>query len=242
MVGMEFGWVDWAWISNVFIYKANKGFYFRRGFNGNNFFRAVPSVDIQNSGCDICVDAVYAEEINSAIGVNFSNSNLLGRIYTGPNNYGSIRITNSHLTLDVNSYSSIKVGNRNMYDLSHVEVGEHTVMQITNSEILDYVGDPNGLWCGSTFDVRGKLLIDNSAFAWPNSFGINLIPPHIQGGIVLLPVRRFQVLENAVLLTSNLLIRGDNQLRVYGGYPTSTIDTAHTAYDPLTSGYHPQAR
>ena len=239
MVGMEFGRVNWAWISNVFIYKANKGFYFKRGVDGNTNFRAVPSVDIQNSGCDICVDAVYAEEINSAIGVNFSNSNLLGRIYTGPNNYGPIRITNSHLALDVNSYSLTKLyDHRNMYDLSHVEVGEHTVMQITNSEILEYVGDLNGVWCGSAFDVKGKLLIDNSAFAWPDPLRIN----HdnlVIGGIILDPVDRFRVSDNAVLLASNLLIRGDNQLRV-NSTTTATVETAHTAYD--LSQYHPIAR
>ena len=239
MVGMEFGRVDWAWINNVFIYKANKGFYFKRGINGNTFFRAVPSVDIQNSGCDICVDAVYAEEINSSIGVNFSNSNLLGRIYTGPNNYGPIRITNSHLALAVNLYSLTKLyDHRNMYDLSHVEVGEHTVMQITNSEILEYVEDSKGVWCGSAFDVKGKLLIDNSAFAWPNLFGINF-DQLVIGGIILDPVDRFRVSDNAVLLASNLLIRGDNQLRV-NSTTTATVDTAHTAYD--LSQYHPIAR
>ena len=127
-----------------------------------------------------------------------------------------------------------------MYDLSHVEVGEHTVMQITNSEIFEYVGDPKGVWCGSAFDVKGKLLIDNSAFAWPNLIGINLNPLVI-GGIILYQVHHFRVFDNAVLLASNLLIRGDNQLRVYST-TTATVETAHTAYDPLTSGYHPQPR
>ena len=240
MVGMEFGWVDWAWISNVFIFKANKGFYFRRGHNGNTNFRAVPSVDIQNSGCDSCVDAVYAEEINSAIGVNFSNSNLLGRIYSGPNNYGPIRITNSHLAFDAGSYGGKTLAGENLYNRNHVDVGAHTVMQITNSEILDFVGDENGRWYGSTFDVYGNLLVDNSTLAWPNLFGINLDQDDI-GEIILDPVDRFRVSDNAVLLASNLLIRGDNQLRV-NSTTTATVDTAHTAYDPLTSGYHPTAK
>ena len=246
MVGMEFGRVDWAWINNVFIYKANKGFYFKRGINGNTFFRAVPSVDIQNSGCDICVDAVYAEEINSSIGVNFSNSNLLGRIYTGPNNYGPIRITNSHMAFDASMYTATKVGGANYYSQNHVEVGEHTVMQITNSEVLDFVGDLNGLWhSASTFDVKGKLLVDNTTMAWPTLYGINLVARPIGGNTFRLPIYRFRVYQNAVLLTNNLLIRGDDQLRVAvlpSAVSTATIDTAHTAYDPLTSGYHPTAK
>ena len=239
---MEFGWVDWAWISNVFIFKANKGFYFRRGFNGNNFFRAVPSVDIQNSGCDLCVDAVYAEEINSGIGVNFSNSNLLGRIYSGPDNYGPIRITNSHLSFDASIYSATKVGNTNFYSQNHVEVGANTTMQITNSEVLDFVGDINGLWhSASTFDVKGKLLVDNTTMAWPNLSGFNLSTQYI-GNAWRSPVVRFKVYgSNPILLTNNLLIRGDNQIRVLKT-STATIDTAHTAYDPLTSGYHPTAK
>ena len=246
LVGMEFGWVDWAWISNVFIFKANKGFYFRRGFNGNNFFRAVPSVDIQNSGCDLCVDAVYAEEINSGIGVNFSNSNLLGRIYSGPDNYGPIRITNSHLAFDASIYSATKVGSTNLYDANHVDVGANTTMQITNSEVLDFVGDLNGLWhSASTFDVKGKLLVDNTTMAWPTLYGINLVARPIGGNTFRLPIYRFRVYQNAVLLTNNLLIRGDDQLRVAvlpSAVSTATIDTAHTAYDPLTSGYHPTAK
>ena len=243
MVGMEFGWVDWAWISNVFIFKANKGFYFRRGFNGNNFFRAVPSVDIQNSGCDLCVDAVYAEEINSGIGVNFSNSNLLGRIYSGPDNYGPIRIMNSHMSFDASMYDATKVGSLNLYNENHVEVGANTTMQIINSEILDFTGDLNGLWhTASTFIVRGKLLVDNTTMAWPTLNGINLVARPIGGNTFRLPISRFRVYNNAVLLTNNLLIRGDDQIRVLKTSSTATIDTAHTAYDPLTSGYHPTAK
>ena len=240
MVGMEFGRVDWAWISNVFIYKARRGFYFKRGVNGNTNFRAVPSVDIQNSGCDICVDAVYAEEINSAIGVNFSNSNLLGRIYTGPNNYGPIRITNSHLAFDASTVKATTEDGLNLYAENHIVVSEHTVMQITNSEILDFVGDLNGRWYdGSTFEVKGgKLLIDNSTVAWPTQFGIILSEQRI-GSTSVYPVMRFRVLGNGVLFTNNLLIRGDDQMRL-SKHSRATVETAHTAYD--LSQYHPIAR
>lgn len=240
MVGMEIGWVDWAWISNVFIFKAQRGFYFRRGFNGSTFFRSAPSVDIQNSGCDLCVDAVYAEEINSGIGVNFSNSNLLGRIYSGPNNYGPIRITNSHMSFDAGSYGGKTLANENLYNRNHVDVGAHTTLQITNSEILDFVGDENGRWYGSTFDVYGNLLVDNSTLAWPNLYGFRFSSLNV-GTDRYTPVYHFKVHDNAVLLTNNLLVRGEKKLRVKSS-STATVDTAHTAYDPLTSGYHPQAR
>ena len=70
-------------------------------------------------------------------------------------------------------YTATKVGGANYYSQNHVEVGEHTVMQITNSEVLDFVGDLNGLWhSASTFDVKGKLLVDNTTMAWPTLYGI----------------------------------------------------------------------
>ena len=178
--------------------------------------------------------------------MNFSNSNLLGRIYSGPDNYGPIRITNSHLAFDASIYSATKVGSTNLYNANHVDVGANTTMQITNSEVLDFVGDLNGLWhSASTFDVKGKLLVDNTTMAWPTLYGINLVARPIGGNTFRLPIFRFRVYENAVLLTNNLLIRGDDQLRVAvlpSAVSTATVDTEHTAYDPLTSGYHPTAK
>ena len=241
MVGMEFGRVDWGWISNVFIFKANKGFYFRRGYNGDKEYRAVPSVDIQNSGCDLCVDAVYAEEINSGIGVNFTNSNLLGRIYSGPNNYGPIRILNSHLSFQAGLYGAYKKNNTNFYNRNHVDVGAHTTMQISNSEILDFIEDPIGLWYGASFNVEGNLLLSNSTLAWPNLTGFNFASGTVNG-VSVSPVVHFRTRSNNTnLLTNNLLIRGSEKLRVIK-YGNAKIDTAHTAYDRLSSGYHPQGR
>ena len=109
LIGMELGWIDWGWISNVFIFKATTGFYFTRtsdNFKSQNescrndenctMARRLSSLDIQNSGCDLCKYALNVEEVNSGIGVNFSNCNLIGAITISDYNYGTLRMTNSY--------------------------------------------------------------------------------------------------------------------------------------------------
>ena len=241
LIGMDIRRVDWGWINNVFIYKANKGFYFRRGYNGDKEFRSAPSVDIQNSGCDICRDAVYAYEINPGVAVSFSNCNLLGRIKSRTANYGSIRITNSHLAFEASSYGARKVGDKNLYDRNHIEVAAHTTLQITNSEILDYVGDPIGLWQGSTFDVRGNLFIDNTVLVWLDTKGFNFKEQKINGETVY-PVLHFREHSDAIIVTDNLLLRGPEDLRSdrrSGDGKPRHVRQTNTYRDPLETGYFP---
>ena len=86
LVGIEFHRVDWGWLNQVFIIYANKGFVFEKSMNAADSSqwelgsRALPSLDISNSGCDLCQIAVEANFVNTGVGVNFSNSNLLGRV------------------------------------------------------------------------------------------------------------------------------------------------------------------
>lgn len=229
-IGLEFGWVDWGGLKNVFVYKANKGFYFRRGVNGHGssgFFRAAPSIDIQNSGCDQCVDAVYVDEVNSGIGVNFSNSNLIGRIYTSNNNYGPVRITNSYL--EYNAAITGNISGTHYYTADHVVVGNKTTMQISNSEILDFMGDLEGLWYGSTFRTWGNLFADNISVVWPD-----------KGQRFHTSAKHFYVNSGSLVAVSNILFRGMNA--VTGGDGVSELRAVNYLYDPLNSGYHPVVR
>lgn len=249
LIGMDFRRVDWGWINNVFIFKAKIGFLFQRGYNGAALFRSAPSVDIQNSGCDLCTDAVDVIELNSGIGVNFSNCNLLGRIRTRDDNRGTIRITNSHLSFDAGSYDGTMVGGIQFYKRNHIEVAPHTTMQITNSEILDFVGDYDKRWYGSTFDVRGKLLVDNTALAWPDLAGF-VLSKTTEKGVTMDPVMHFNVYPNAILLTNNLLLRGlmepivlDEPRTLNVGEGAPKVFHTNTVYEPVTvDEYHPITR
>ena len=229
-IGLEFGWVDWGGLKNVFVYKANKGFYFRRGISGHGssgFFRAAPSIDIQNSGCDQCVDAVYVDEVNSGIGVNFSNSNLIGRIYTSDNNYGPVRITNSYL--EYNAAIMGKLPGTNYYSSDHVVVGDKTTMQITNSELMDFMGDLNGHWLGSTFKVWGNLFVDNTSMVWPD-----------KGQRFDTSARHVFANSGSIVSLSNILFRGWEATA--GGDGAGDIRISNILYDALDNGYHPIVR
>ncbi len=188
LIGMELGWIDWGWISNVFIFKAATGFYFTRtsdNFKSQNescrndenctMARRLSSLDIQNSGCDLCKYALNVEEVNSGIGVNFSNCNLIGAITISDYNYGTLRMTNSYLEFNAAAPGYTTREGIRYYTTSHVKVGKHTTLQISNSEIHDFLTDLEGKWSGNTFDVRerGRLLVDNSTFVWSNTSNFN---------------------------------------------------------------------
>ena len=260
MTGIEFRWTDWEWLNNVFIYKANKGFYFKRGA-ATITDRPLASPDIQNSGCDQCVDAVYVEEGSSGIGINFSNCNLLGGIVSGPNNYGTIRFTNSYLEFNAgkDKYFYKKKNGKNYYLKNHIEVGKHTTMQITNSEIVNFMGDVDpstyekkGLWLGSTFNVNGNLLLSNSVIVWPewgngfNGVSYNGAPIKETGTIGSYPkteAYHFVYNDNSITLLDNILFRGsalrpkDNGV-IDNGVKSTTITSSNLLYDPLPTGYH----
>ena len=232
LIGMDFRRVDWGWINNVFIFKANRGFYFRRGYNGDKEFRSAPSVDIQNSGCDLCRDAVYVYELNPGIAVSFSNCNLLGRIQSRSDNYGQVRIVNSHLSFDAGEYGGTQeLNGKRIYDRNHIEVAKNTTLQITNSEIFNFVGDPdleagepdNKLWTGSTFNVRGKLLVDNTGLTWLHTERYNLHKKKI-GGVSVDTVLHFRQHSNAIILTNNLLLRGGPKWDKYPKNPDENIN------------------
>ncbi|MBQ2559571.1 MAG: hypothetical protein II565_03120 [Fibrobacter sp.] len=240
MTGLDFGWVDWGWLKNVFIFKAYRGFYFRRGKQGYNrpniagHFRAAASLDIQNSGCDNCTDALYVEEVNSGVGVNFANTALSGRIYVSDDNHGAIRIANSYLEFDAGGYGKQVSGNVNYYNRNHVEIGKATTMQISNTEILDFMGDqPKGLWKGSTFDVKGNLILSNSSLVWP------MLGAGFDG-----TAQSFTARTGSVIGLSNTLIRGIGSFRL--AVPTGDSPRAFTEYntlfDPMEFGYHPSVK
>lgn len=247
LIGMELGWIDWGWISNVFIFKAATGFYFTRtsdNFKSQNescrndenctMARRLSSLDIQNSGCDLCKYALNVQEVNSGVGVNFTNCNLIGGITISDFNYGTLRMTNSYLGFNaaVSGYT-VKNGTR-FYAHSHVTVGEHTTLQISNSEILDFLEDAEGKWCGSTFIVhaRGRLLVDNSIFAWPDIDRFNFAnngmpsPNHLSLG-------QYSIvsLSNNLFRGSSLVKEGDdianfyeNGINVFDDTPYNPVD------------------
>ena len=238
MTGLDFGWVDCGWLKNVFIFKAHRGFYFRRGAQGYNrldtagYFRAAASLDIENSGCDNCTDALYIEEVNSGVGVNFANTVLSGRIYASDNNHGTIRITNSYLEFNAGGYGKQSIGNNNYYLRNHVEIGKATTVHISNTEIFEFMGDvPNGHWRGATFDVKGNLLLSNSSIVWPgNGSGFDA------------SAKQFMVRTGSAVALNNNLIRGVDSFRL--GVPPGDIPRAftesNTIYDPIEFEYHPK--
>lgn len=212
LIGIDFRRVDWGWLNNVFIHKANRGFYFRRSYNGDNFYnlRAAASVNIQNSGCDLCRDAVYVYELNPGIGVNFSNCNLMGRIQSRSDNYGQIRITNSVLEFNAGDYGGEDLGGKYVYSRNHIEVAKNTTLQITNSEMIDFIEEADGLWSGSTFNVRGKLLMDNNVLTWLNVDKYNLSKQKLKGKTVN-KVLHFRQHKDAIIITDNLLLRAGSK-------------------------------
>ena len=233
MTGLDFGWADWGWLKGVFIFKAHRGFYFRRGEQGyaSDHPRAAASLAIENSGCDNCTDALYVEEVNSGIGVNFTNAVLIGRIYVGDDNHGPIRITNSYLAFDAGGYDKQPSGNVNYYYRNHVEVGKATVMHISNTEIMDFMGDqPKGSWRGSTFDVKGNLLLSNSSLAWPGKgAGFDAL------------AQMFTVRTESAVTLNNNLIRGVGSFRLVvpqGDTPRAFAES-NTLYGPIEFEYHP---
>ena len=212
LIGIDFRRVDWGWLNNVFIHKANRGFYFRRSYNGDSYnnLRAAASVNIQNSGCDLCRDAVYVYELNPGIGVNFSNCNLMGRIQSRSDNYGQIRITNSVLEFNAGDYGGEDLEGKHVYSRNHIEVAKNTTLQITNSEMTDFIEVGPGLWSGSTFNVRGKLLMDNNVLTWLNVDKYNLSKQKLKGKTVN-KVLHFRQHKDAIIITDNLLLRAGSK-------------------------------
>ena len=245
LIGMELGWIDWGWISNVFIFKAATGFYFTRTSdnvksrnescrNDDNctMSRNLASLDIQNSGCDLCKYALNVQEVNSGIGVNFSNCNLIGAITISDYNYGTLRMTNSYLGFNAAAPGYNTREGIRYYTTSHVTVGKHTTLQISNSEILDFLDDQEGKWCGNTFDVhaRGRLLVDNSIFVWSDidrfNFADNGMPSplHVSYG------------QYSIVSLSNNLFRGyplrkDGNLNFYKDGINVFDDTPYNPVD-----------
>lgn len=248
LIGMELGWIDWGWISNVFIFKAATGFYFTRtsdNFKSQNescrnnqnctMFRNLASLDIQNSGCDLCKYALNVQEVNSGIGVNFSNCNLLGGITISDYNYGTLRMTNSYLGFNAAAPGYTTKSGIRYYPTSHVKVGKHTTLQISNSEIHDFLEDAEGKWCGNTFDVqeRGRLLVDNSTFVWSNTSNFNTNAANGMPAPQHLKLARYSITS-----LSNSLFRGtslhkevnsqanyhENRINVFDDTPYNPVD------------------
>ena len=168
MTGIEFHRADWGWLNQVFIIYANKGFVFEKSMTAADSSqwefgtRALPSFDISNSGCDLCNVAVEANFVNTGVGVNFSNSNLLGRVILGDSCYGSLRFTNAFFSFGVTGADVEK---------DQFTVGKHATLQIVNSEVLNF---PEGIskeapWRGKVFNVRGILQLSNTVFAVPDT-------------------------------------------------------------------------
>ena len=256
MTGIEFRWTDWEWLNNVFIYKANKGFYFKRGA-ATITDRPLAAPDIQNSGCDQCVDAVYVEEGNTGIGINFSNCNLLGGIVSGANNYGTIRFTNSYLEFNAgkDKYFYMAENGKNYYRKNHIEVGQHTTMQITNSEIVEFMGDVDpstykkkGLWLGSTFNVNGNLLLNNSVIVWSewgngfNGVRYNDVQPINETGTIgsypKTEAQHFTFNAGSKTMMDNILFRGHSVRSIDNSSGNSQSVFANVLLDLMPTGYH----
>lgn len=165
LVGIEFHRVDWGWLNQVFIIYANKGFVFEKSMNATDSSqwelgsRALPSLDISNSGCDLCQIAVEANFVNTGVGVNFSNSNLLGRVILGDSCYGSVRFSNAFFSYGISKNDSA---------MDQFTVGKHATLQIVNSEVLNFPVDVQ-MWHGRLFTVRGILQVSNSVLALPDT-------------------------------------------------------------------------
>lgn len=123
----------------------------------------MPSLNIQNSGCDLCEIAIQANYINPSIGINFTNSNLLGQIILGDECYGPLRIHNASLSEGLES-ANIQ---------SHIYIGKHSTLQIANTEILTFGAKEKLGWKGNTFTVKGTLQLSNSVIAWPDTTRFN---------------------------------------------------------------------
>ncbi|MBP5246995.1 MAG: hypothetical protein J6Z31_03985 [Fibrobacter sp.] len=158
LVGIEFHRADWGWLNQVFIIFANKGFVFEKSMNAADSSqwelgtRALPSLDISNSGCDLCLTAVEANFVNTGVGVNFSNSNLLGRVILGDSCYGSLRFSNAFFSYGISAPDSLN---------DQFVVGKRATLQIVNSEVLNFPVDVP-MWYGRVFTVRGILQLSNS--------------------------------------------------------------------------------
>lgn len=169
LTGIEFHRVDWGWLKNVFVIYANKGFVFDKSkrTKGKSQWefgtRALPSLDIQNSGCDLCEKAIQANYINTTIGINFTNSNLGGQIILGDECYGPLRLYNTSLSEGIESANT----------QSHIYIGKHSTLQIANSEILTFAAKENLNWKGNTFTVKGTLQLSNTVIAWPDTTRFN---------------------------------------------------------------------
>lgn len=165
LVGIEFHRVDWGWLNQVFVIYANKGFVFGKSMTAADSSqwefgsRALPSLDVSNSGCDLCRVAVEADYINTGVGVNFSNSNLLGRVILGDSCYGSLRFSNAFFSYGISSADSAN---------DQFTVGKHATLQIVNSEVLNFPVDVS-TWRGRVFMVRGILQMSNSVLASPDT-------------------------------------------------------------------------
>lgn len=195
MTGIEFHRVDWGWLKNVFVIYANKGFVFDKSkkTKGKSQWefgtRALPSLNIQNSGCDLCEIAIQANYINPSIGINFTNSNLLGQIILGDECYGPLRIHNASLSEGLES-ANIQ---------SHIYIGKHSTLQIANTEILTFGAKEKLGWKGNTFTVKGTLQLSNSVIAWPDTTRFNNnFASHIL------------VESNGTALLNNTIFRGPN--------------------------------
>jgi len=165
LVGIEFHRVDWGWLNQVFVIYANKGFVFEKSLTAADSSqwefgsRALPSLDISNSGCDLCRIAVEANFVNTGVGVNFSNSNLLGRVILGDSCYGAVRFLNAFFSYGISKADSVS---------DQFMVGKHATLQIVNSEVLNFPVDVK-TWRGKLFSVRGILQMSNSVLALPDT-------------------------------------------------------------------------
>jgi hypothetical protein len=83
---------DWEYVSNCFALGYHQGYYFKSsGPDGPGNYL------LTQTGADMSDIAVNFEELQGHSGVSFSNSQLFGRILTGPKNYGPIKFTSCGL-------------------------------------------------------------------------------------------------------------------------------------------------
>ena len=139
---------------------------------------------------------------------------------------------------DINKITTF--GSTNYYNKNHIEVAAHTTMQITNSEIMDFMGDSQGMWLGSTFNINGNLLLNNSAIVWPNGMtGFNEKKSSSVNGVPRTATQHFTFNVGSTTLMDNILFRG-NAVRFKDNSDGHSQQLfVNVLLDPLPSGYLP---
>jgi hypothetical protein len=172
LIGFKIGKTDWEYISNCFVIFAKEGFLF------DDFGHRPGNALVVQSGGDIGPVAVQVNKTQPGKGVQFVNCQFMGTIKIGPENEGTVKVTNSGFWVIKETREQI------------VQEGPSTLI-LNGCQFLNWDMQDEGAPCIRA--TNGRMIVTGCEFMQPTKKMISLEGDFIAGTITGCLFRNDQV-------------------------------------------------